>query len=141
MSARHASLADQWHDRLPVRAGVDRQGLISPPPGPVPGALDVLGAGADLPVVLGGLVEQILPRLLHSYETHLVRASEVNEGPVRALLEQADVGGRREIARGRALLRRIAQDPSEAENVAEFGARLQHQLRATTGVFPSARAS
>jgi RNA polymerase sigma factor (sigma-70 family) len=53
-------------DRLPVRAGVDAAALVVPPPGPVVEALDLLAAEPD-PwrwCVLGGLVEQILPRLL-----------------------------------------------------------------------------
>jgi hypothetical protein len=141
LSARHAALAEAWHERLPVRAGVDRAALIAPPPGPFPEALDVLGAAADLAGVLGGLVEQVLPRLVDSYDRHLDRASAVGEGPVRAVLERAGLDGGREIEQGRALLQRVTDNPAEAENVAEFSAQLQHLLEGATGVFPSARAS
>jgi hypothetical protein len=141
MSARHAVVAEQWRDRLPVRAGVDRQGLIAPPPGLFPETLDFLGAETDLPGLLGCLVQQILPRLLDSYDEHLGRASEVAEAPVMALLAQLAAGGWREIEQGLAVVRRVAEDPAEARNVAKFTVGLQRRLEGATGVFPSARAS
>jgi hypothetical protein len=141
LAARHAALAEQWRHRLPVRAGVDRQALIVPPPGPVPEALDLVGGAADLAGVLSGLVEEILPRLLDSYDQHLARSSSVAEGPVRALLEQSRPGGQREIEQGQTLLIRLGNDPAGAENSAELRTGFQRRLEGVTGVFPDVRAS
>jgi hypothetical protein len=141
LSARHASMAAQWRDRLPVRSGVDAAALVVPPPGPAGEVLDLCAAEPDLVLVLGGLVEPVLPALLDSYDHHLAHASVVREAPVRAVLELAGLVGRPEVEGGRALLRRVAGTPEQAEKVAAFGAGLQRRLGDLTGVFPRARAS
>jgi hypothetical protein len=141
LSARHAFLAAQWRDRLPVRAGVDAAALVVPPPGPVEEVLDLCAAEPDLVLVLGGLVEQVLPALLGSYDRHLAHASVVREAPVRDVLVLGGLVGRSEVADGRALLQRVAGSPDQAEKAATFGASLQRRLRNQAGVFPDARAS
>ena len=47
LSRRHGSLAGCWAERLPVRAGVDPDGLVAPPAGPLPAALAVLAGEHD----------------------------------------------------------------------------------------------
>jgi hypothetical protein len=141
MSARHGFLAGQWHDRLPVRAGVDVNALVVPPPGPAREALDLFGADLDLVAVLGGLVEHILPRLLTTYGDHLVRASPVGEAPVRAVLESAGFRGGPEVLDGRALLQRGVQVVEDAQRVSDFGSRLDGLLGADLCIIPAARAS
>jgi hypothetical protein len=141
LSARHALVAAQWRDRLPVRAGVDAAALVVPPPGPAEEVLQLCTAEPDLVLVLGGLVEQVLPALLDSYDRHLARTSAVREAPVRAVLELAGLRGRPEVAGGRALLRRMEETPDRAGKVAAFGADLQRRLGNPQGVFPRARAS
>ena len=84
---RHALLAAQWHDRLPVRAGVDAEALVVPPPGPVDEALDLIASAPRLALVLGGLATQFLPWLREAYGRHLAQASPVSEAPVRAVLD------------------------------------------------------
>jgi hypothetical protein len=141
LSARHAFLAAQWRERLPVRSGVDAAAFVVPPPGPAGEVLDLCAAEPDLVLVLGGLVEQVLPALLDGYDRHLAHASVVREAPVRAVLELAGLVGRPEVEGGQALLRRVAGTPDQAGEVAAFGARLQRRLGDLTGVFPCARAS
>lgn len=83
---RHGDLARAWADHLPVRAGVDRAALVTPPAAALAADLDTLGA---LPVGLEGfavLVEAVLPGLRRVYADHLASASPVSEGPVIELL-------------------------------------------------------
>jgi hypothetical protein len=150
MSFRHASLAAQWHDRLPVRAGVDRDALVLPPPGGADEAFALLAGQPDIVLVLGGLVGEVLPRLRATYDQHLAQASPVSEGPVREVLDLAIIGGEREIRRGRELLLRhggtaasggLAGAAGGAEEAAELGFGLQRLLGGHSGVFPAARAS
>jgi hypothetical protein len=141
LAARHAALAAQWRARLPVRAGVDADALIVPPPGPAAAVLELIGSTPDLPAVLGGLVEQVLPRLRHSYGQHLERAPAASEAPVRAVLEVALSLSGPEMARGQALLRGRKEGPEDAGKGAELGSQLQHRLGDLVGVFPRARAS
>ena len=106
MSSWHGFVAGQWRERLPVRAGVDTDALVVPPPGPLGPALDLLEADADLRGALGGLADQILPALLAAYDEHLAHASAVSEAPVCALLGLVRPRIRLEIEGGRELLLR-----------------------------------
>jgi hypothetical protein len=141
LSARHADLAGRWRARLPVRAGVDPHALIVRPPGAIGEVLDLIEAQPDLPSVLAGLVEQILPRLGQSYGRHLARATPVSEAPVRATLELALAWGGGEVAGGRTLLQGQTEGPGGAGKGVEFGSLLQRRLEGLEGIFPRARAS
>ena len=141
MSARHAQLAAQWHDRLPVRAGVDAETFIVPPPGPVPEALDLIASAPRLALVLGGLATQFLPRLRDAYGRHLAQASPVSEAPVRAVLECAVPSLGDEIQLGGLLVQRLAPGGDGARSVAGFGGLIQRLLGSARDSFPGARAS
>jgi hypothetical protein len=153
MSAWHGFLAGQWHERLPVRAGVEVQALILPPPGGVTAALDLLGTMPGLPVRLGGLIEPILTALLAAYDDEAVRASPISEGPVIGLLELARCRGSGEIEVGREVVARAAAVEAQGGagagpagdagtlTVTELRERLQRLLGADRGIFPAARAS
>ena len=141
MSARHAFLAAQWADRLPVRADVDPAALVVPPTAQAVDALDLLQAEPDLRARLRGLVEQLLPSLLGTYAGHRADASPVAEAPVRAVLELAGHGVEQEIRRGRALVRRTSGSAGEERETAALAARLHPLVGGATGVFPGARAS
>ncbi len=112
MSSWHGFVAGQWRDRLPVRTGVNADGLIIPSPGPLPQALELLGAGTGLSGAQGpqgalaGLVEHILPALLEAYDEDFSHTSVVCEAPVKALVGLIRPRAHLEIARGRALLHR-----------------------------------
>ena len=141
MSARHGQFAAQWHDRLPVRAGVDAEALIVPPPGPVGEALDLIAAAPRLVLVLGGLATQFLPWLRDAYGRDLAQASPVSEAPVRALLGWCALSLGQEIRLAGLLLQRLAPDGEGARSVESFGGRVKRLLGSAADTFPGARAS
>jgi hypothetical protein len=105
MSARHAGLALGWHDRLPVRAGVDVAALVAAPSAETAARCAALEAEPDLQRRLAGVVTDLLPRLLSTYQAHLAQAWPVSEAPVADVLRLIDLTGDREVQLGRALLR------------------------------------
>jgi hypothetical protein len=141
MAARHAFLAAQWRDRLPVRVGVDANALVVPPPGHVGAALDLLGTAPGPLFVLGGLVEQVLPRLLLAYGDDAAHASAVSEAPVRAVLGLADRLLGEELRDGRTLLGRGSEGAVVSRKMAEFEDLVQQALGDGIGISPAARAS
>ena len=52
VSRHHGLLAASWAERLPVRAGVDRGGLVAAPAGPLAGGLDALAGASEARVGL-----------------------------------------------------------------------------------------
>jgi hypothetical protein len=94
-SHRHGARAARWAEHLPVRAGVDRDALVAPPAGDLPGLLEEISGLAvhDPSRALAGLAEGVLPGLAATYGAHLEGASPVSEAPVMEGLVQA----RREI--------------------------------------------
>jgi hypothetical protein len=141
MAARHAFLAAQWRDRLPVRAGVDVDALVVAPPGRVGAVLDLLGAAPGPLFVLGGLVGQILPRLLDAYGDDAAHASAVSEAPVRAVLGMADLLLGEEVRDGRTLLGRGSEGAVVSRKLGEFEDLVQQALGDGIGISPAARAS
>jgi hypothetical protein len=141
MSAAHGFLAAQWRDRLPVRAGVDAEALIVPPPGPLDEVLELIESEPGLATVLEVVALQALPWLLDSYEQNLERASPVSEAPVRAVLEQAARSTGCEIRLAGVLLDRLAQAGERAGSDRNSGALAQRLLESARDSFPGARAS
>jgi hypothetical protein len=141
MSARHALFAAQWHDRLPVRADVDAEALIVPPPGRVDEALDLIASAPGLALVLGGLAAQFLPRLRDAYGRHLAESSPVSEAPVRAVLGWAVLSLGQEIRLAGLVVQRLAPDGERARAVENFDGLVQRLLGNTADTFPGARAS
>jgi hypothetical protein len=141
MAVRRALLASQWRDRLPVRAGVDADALVVPPPGSLAVGIDLLVAEPDPHLILAGVVGQLLPRVLGAYRAHRTEASPVSEAPVRAVLEGAIRTTASDRAEGRLLLERVAEGGEGARELAEFTRRLERALEGEKGVFPAARAS
>jgi hypothetical protein len=143
-SRRHAELAERWCDRLPVRAGVERAALISPPSAPAAAALDRLQAEPGARGRLAGLVGVVLPRLVAAYGDHLSHASPVSEGPVLAVLGPARRTGSEEMESGLALLERVpgpgGSTGIDAERAA-ITADLERYFGDNTGVFPCVRPS
>jgi len=141
MAVRRAFLASQWRDRLPVRAGLDADALVVPPPGPLAGAVDLLVAEPDPHLVLAGVVGPLLPRILEAYRADLAQASPVSEAPVRAVLDGAIRSTASDIAGGRLLLERGVEQGEGARELAKFTRNLERALEGEKGVFPAARAS
>ena len=79
-SEHHAWRAGQWWERLPVLAGVDRDGMTSAPPGPMATALDRLAELATPVARLAGLYRGVLPRVWTEYDRHRKAADPVSDG-------------------------------------------------------------
>ena len=124
-----------------MRAGVDAEALIVPPPGPVGETLDLIASAPRLALVLGGLATQFLPRLRDAYGRHLAQASPVSEAPVRAVLEWAVLSLGHETRLAGPLLQRLAPGGERARSVEDFGGLVQRLLGKAADTFPGARAS
>jgi hypothetical protein len=114
--------AEQWWDRLPVLAGVERDGLVGPPPG-----WEALlgGAGAPPPELQGvGLVafayRVVLARVVAAYRAHEARCAAPADGPVLRTLRLAGDDARRDWEEGEALVQ--ARLSGEAEVAAAAAA-------------------
>jgi hypothetical protein len=92
-------------------------------------------------LVLRGLVEQILPRLLTSYAEDRARAPAVSEAPVRAVLAWAGFCLADEREAGAALLGRVARGPAAAEKGGAFRVAAQRAFGGQPGILPAAWAS
>jgi hypothetical protein len=146
-SRRHGALAVRWAEHLPVRAGVDRDALVTPPPGPLPGLLDELSATADRDPShgLAGLVEGVLPGLAGIYGAHLEGAPAVSEAPIVERLVEARRVVLGEIRGGVALLQGLPMGdhgsgewhPTNGGNVA----RVVERAFDGFGVFPAVHPS
>jgi hypothetical protein len=146
-SRRHGALAARWAEHLPVRAGVDRDGLVVAPPGVLPGLLDGLASTAtgDPAGGLAGLVGGVLPALAATYGMHLEAASPVSEAPLMEGLVQARREVLGEIKGGVALLGGLAGGAGRdrQSGVAE-GVELSKIVERAFdgfGVFPAVRPS
>ncbi len=137
VSGHHGALAGCWAERLPVRAGVDRTALVAAPEGPLAGALDVLGAEADLGAGVAILVQTLLPRLNATYLAHLRAAAAVREAPVMEVLAGAQRLLTGEIRGGRPLVEGFGATP---ERGARFG-KLFEQAFERSRIFPAVRPS
>ena len=95
--SQHAAWrAGQWWERLPVRAGIDREALVVAPPGwqaALGPAGDHLPAPDGDAALLAVVHRVLLARLLARYRRHLERTAPVSDGPAIRTLGQvlADV--------------------------------------------------
>ena len=136
-SRRHGALAGRWAERLPVRAGVDRAGLVTAPAGPLAGALETLAAEPEGLVRAEALVGAVLPLLRGAYEAHLRAASPVSEGPVMEVLVEARRKSAAEIRGGQAILGALPEGPEGGE---KLRAEIERAFEGTR-VFPAVRPS
>jgi hypothetical protein len=137
VSRRHGLLAARWAERLPVRAGVERTALVTPPVGPLAGALGAMAATPQARVGVATLVDSVLPRLRAVYGLHRRTASPVSEGAVVEVLAAAQGDLTAEISSGRALLQ---GSPEGLTRDAALGPDIERAF-AETSVFPAVPAS
>ena len=145
MSARAtAASAQQWHDRLPVRAGVEPAALIVPPPGRWPRCSTCSSAEPDLTARLAGLSQVVLPRLLEHLRPSTWRAaSPVSEAPVWPC-SSGPVAGPAARSSVRSFWEcswRAIRAPNGPRRRSNSRAALERPFGSATGVFPGARAS
>jgi len=137
VSRRHGLLVARWAERLPVRAGVDRDALVAAPAGPLAAGLDALAAASDPRVGLAALVETLLPCMQAVYGVHRQTASPVCEASVLEVLTGAHRELADEIPGGRALLEGSVE-------VLQRDAALGHRIERVfdeTDVFPAVHTS
>lgn len=79
-SAHHAWRASQWWDRLPVVAGMDREGLCQAASAAVAAAYDHLASAPATVTRLAGAYRVALPRLFAAYQDHREQAGAVADG-------------------------------------------------------------
>lgn len=109
--SQHASWrAEQWWDRLPVLAGVDREELVAPPAG----WTELLGAsGAHAPApdgdaaILAVTHRVAVPRLVARYASHRRVASRVSDGPALRTLGHAGDDARADWEEGELVLQQL----------------------------------
>jgi hypothetical protein len=137
-SRRHGDLAGRWAERLPVRAGVDRSALVTPPdaPGGLADALEELAAPKELSTAVFALVETVLPWVGGIYGLHLAVATPVSEASVMEMLVEARRDGSAEIRAGRVLLDGMSGTGSPSRHVAEAVKRAFAQEGITPAVRP-----
>ena len=85
-SQHHAWRADQWWDRLPLLAEVDRDALVLAPSAAVADAVEALAAVADARSEVAGAVARLagvyrvaLPRLAGAYQRHRSQANPASD--------------------------------------------------------------
>ncbi len=79
-SQHHAWRADQWWDRLPVLAEVERSALVMPPTGAAPAGAAALAAMDSTIARLAGVYRVALPRLYAAYRRHRLQADPTSDG-------------------------------------------------------------
>jgi hypothetical protein len=79
-SQHHAWRAQQWWDRLPVLADVDRDRLIQPPTPAVAAGAAALAGLEGATARLAGVYRVALPRLFAGYQRHRQRADPASDG-------------------------------------------------------------
>ena len=88
-SGHSAWRAGQWEERLPVLAGVDRQGLVEAPDEGWRRCCAQLAELDDTVARLVGLYRVVLPRLAVRYRAHLAASSPSTDAPTRRTLRMA----------------------------------------------------
>lgn len=127
-SQHHAWRAQEWWDRLPVLADIERGRLIEPPtPAAAAGAAAL--ARLDGPVArLAGVYRVALPRLFAAYQRHRLQADPASDGSALRTLDMLvpDVAG--DWREGEVLLQELLHDPTEVDRAATAVASLERIL-------------
>ncbi|MBO0692464.1 MAG: hypothetical protein J2P58_06175 [Acidimicrobiaceae bacterium] len=140
---RHATHAawrgQQWWERLPVLAQVDREELLSPETpgvGALYGALcpprsaEEAGSGERLSPVgfLAGIYRVALPRLGASYATYRALTSPVSDAPARRTLSQVEADLEVDRAEGESFVHSLLDCEAAIDEAAAAVARLERLL-------------
>jgi hypothetical protein len=127
-SQHHAWRGDQWWDRLPVLADVDRPGLVVAPSAQVAEVAAALVALEGTIPRLAGAYRLALPRLVAAYEEHRLKASPPSdEAMIRTLdIVLPDAGA--DWREGEVLLQQRLADETQVQLAADTVARLERLL-------------
>jgi hypothetical protein len=127
-SQHHAWRADQWWDRLPVLADVDREALVVAPSPRVASLVDELPALGGTVPRLAGAYRVALPRLVAAYQEHRLQANPVADGAAIRTLDLLLPDVVADWRDGEVLLQRLLAGEAEVAAAAETVARLERLL-------------
>jgi hypothetical protein len=124
-SQHHAWRAQQWWDRLPVPAGLDREALVVPPSPGAEEAAETLAGREGNPARLAGAYRFALPRLAVAYRHHLSLTGPVADGSVIRTLELVGSDLERDWREGEALLQKHLGEVAAVKEAADTVALLE----------------
>jgi hypothetical protein len=127
-SLHHSWRATQWHDRLPVVTGVDREALLAAPDVATEKALDALSGMQGTTGRLAGAYRVAIPRLAGVYSADLATASRVSDGSVIRTLEIVSADLQNDWREGEFVLQRLLIDRVAVESASRAVAELETML-------------
>jgi hypothetical protein len=126
--AHAAWRADQWWDRLPVLAVIDRDALVVSPSEEIGAVYDELAKSTATVERLAGLYRVVIPRLAARYRSHGASTSVVADGAVRRTLDQVERDLEADRSEGEPFLHSLLLDGSSVDAAAASVARLERIL-------------
>jgi hypothetical protein len=129
-SQHHAWRADQWWDRLPVLADVDRDALVVPPSAATAAFTDLLAGQTGAVERLAGAYRVALPRLVGAYQHHRSGANPVSDGAVIRTLDLLLPDVTADWREGELILQQLLVAGAEVDSAAATVAGLERSLLA-----------
>jgi hypothetical protein len=127
-SQHHAWRADQWWDRLPVLADVDRHALVAAPSPRIFAVTEALAATAGDVPRLAGAYRVALPRLVAAYQEHRLLANPASDGAAIRTLDIVLADVIADWRHGEVLLQRLLNDDQQVVAAADTVANLERLL-------------
>jgi hypothetical protein len=135
-SARHhGDVAETWRGRLPVRAGVDQDALITAPAAVVE-TFERLGMAIDPLDRLRALLEVPMVRLLDTYGAVQASGNPASEAPVLAALGAVRREGLAELKSGQSICDRLVHETASAGQSKALVVELERAFGRGIGIFP-----
>jgi hypothetical protein len=132
-SQHHAWRAEQWWDRLPVLADVDRDGLVVAPSPQIAVFADALAALQGTVPRLAGAYRVALPRLAGAYQAHRFRANPASDQAAIRTLDLVFPDVVADWRDGEVLLQQLLTKEAEVSDAADTVRRLEWLLIAQMG--------
>lgn len=126
----HAWRANQWWDRLPVLADVDRDALVVAPSAAVSKAMDGIGACSTPVSRLAAAYRFALPRMFSAYQHHRAAAGPVSDASAMRTLGLVGPDLASDWGEGEATLQGLIRSEASAEEAAATVGRLEGLLAA-----------
>jgi hypothetical protein len=127
-SQHHAWRAQQWWDRLPVLADVDRPALVVADAPALTAATEALAGAQGTTLRLAGLYRVLLPRLCGRYRQHRSLAAQVSDGSIIRTLDIVTGDVEADWREGELLLQQLLTDSNSVRAAADGVAELESLL-------------
>jgi hypothetical protein len=127
-SQHHAWRADQWWDRLPVLADIDRTSLVVAPSPEAAVAADDLAALEGTVARLAGAYRVGLPRLAGGYQRHRSQTNPASDGAAIRTLDLLLPDVAADWREGEILLQCLLTDDAAVQEAASTVARLERVI-------------